>query len=99
MGHPEFKCSEGWLSRFKGRKAIVFRVIRGEAKAVNPEMVDAWQSTLLPQLLEEFSPEDIYNTDETGLFYQMQPDKSLTHKDEDGRGGKCSKVMCMMYCS
>ena len=28
---------------------------------------------------------------ETGLFYKLQPNKSLFFKDKDGRGGKCSK--------
>ena len=92
LNHPEFKCSTGWLNRFKVRKGIGFRNIRGEAKSVSSEAVDAWKTTLLPQLLAEFSPEDIYNTDETGLFYKLQPDKSLAYKDEDGRGGKRSKA-------
>ena len=92
FGHPEFQCSNGWLSRFKARKGIGFRAIKGEAKSVKPEAVDAWKKTLLPKLLEEFAPEDIYNADETGLFYQLQPDKSLVYKDEDGRGGKRSKL-------
>ena len=48
MGYPDFKCSTGWLSRFKTRKQIVFRVIKGEAKAVKPEQCDAWKTTLLP---------------------------------------------------
>ena len=25
LGHPEFKCSNGWLSRFKTRKGFNFR--------------------------------------------------------------------------
>ena len=41
LGHPEFKCSNGWLSRFKTRKGIDFRTINGEAKAVKPEAMDA----------------------------------------------------------
>ena len=34
LGHPDFKCSNGWLSRFKTRKGIGFHNIKGEAKAV-----------------------------------------------------------------
>ncbi len=48
-------------------------------------------STLLPQLLEEYAPHNIYNADETGLFYKLQPNKSIVFQDEDGRGGKLSK--------
>ena len=91
LGHPGFKCSNGWLSRFKTRKGIGFRNIKGEAKAVKPEAIDAWKNTLLPKLLKEYSPDDIYNADKTGLFYKLQPSKSLVFKDEYGRGSKSSK--------
>ena len=36
LGYPDFKCSNGWLTRFKARKGIGFRAIRGEAKSVKP---------------------------------------------------------------
>ena len=41
LGHPDFKCSNGWLCRFKTRKGIVFRNIKGETNAVKPEAMDA----------------------------------------------------------
>ena len=71
LGHPDFKCSNWWLSWFKTRKGIGFRNIKGEDKAVNPEAMDAWKNTLQSELLEEYSPGDIYNTDKTGLFYKL----------------------------
>ena len=91
LGYPDFKCSNGWVSRFNTSKGIGFRNIKGEAKAVNPEAMNAWKNTLLPKLLEQYAPDDIYNADYTGLFYKLQPSKSIVFKDEDGRGGKCSK--------
>ena len=53
--------------------------------------MDAFKNTLMPKLLEEYSPDDIYNADETGLFYKLQPNYSQVFKDEDVRGDKCSK--------
>ncbi len=91
MGHHEFKASNGWLDQMKVRKDLKFRAIKGEAKSVPTDAVDAWRNTLLPQLLQEYSPDNIYNADETGLFYKLMPNKSLVYKDEDGRGGKLSK--------
>ena len=41
-------------------------------------------------LLHEFPPVDIFNADETGLFWKLLPDHTLTFK-EDARGGKKSK--------
>lgn len=37
MGVLDFHCSEGWLSRFKLRHDISFRIISGEAAAVTNE--------------------------------------------------------------
>ena len=78
-------------SRFKTRKGIGFCNIKGEAKAVKPEAIDASKNTLLPKFLEEYSINDIYSADKNGLFYKLQPSKCLVLKDEDGSGGKCSK--------
>ena len=88
---PDFKGSRGWLDGFKSRKGLSVRRIQGEAKSVNPSTVDAWKTTLLAKLLEEYSADCIYNADETGLFWKKQPNTSLVYKGEDGRGGKRSK--------
>ena len=53
--------------------------------------MDAWKNNLLPKFVEEYYPDDINNSDWTGLFNKLQPNKSLFFKDEDGRDGKCSK--------
>jgi hypothetical protein len=41
--------------------------------------------------LSEYSPEDQFNADETGLFYRQMPRKSLIKKGEKCKGGKLSK--------
>ena len=41
--------------------------------------------------MERYSPEDIYNVDETGLFYKLLPDRTYTFKGENCHGGKRSK--------
>ena len=63
----------------------------GEAASVASEVVDEWVGTKIPMLLNEFSPSDIYNIDETGLYWKILPDKMVAFKDERVRGGKKSK--------
>ena len=41
LGHPDFKCSNAWLSQFKTRKGGGLCNIKGESKAVKPEATDA----------------------------------------------------------
>ena len=83
LGHTEFKCSDGWLSRFKTRHDYQFRAISGESHAAPQDAVHTWKSGVLQTLLSDYSPQDIFNCDETGLFFKMQPAKSYTFRGED----------------
>ena len=42
-------------------------------------------------MIEETPAKDIFNVDETGLFYKCTPDKTLTFKGDRCSGGKNSK--------
>lgn len=92
MGHDDFVASAGWLQRFKERHDIVGRAVCGEAMSVDREAALLWVETNVGQLLEKYSPKDLFNADETALFYQMLPQKTLALKGERCQGGKQSKV-------
>ncbi len=87
----EFKCSNGWLTRFKERHDIVFRSICGEEQAVQEGDMAPWLEQRLPEVMMDYAPADIYNADETGLFWRLLPDKTLAVKGERCSGGKKSK--------
>jgi len=76
----DFKASDGWLSSFKDRHGIVFKSVQGEAAAVNLERVEEWRHDVLRDLLIQYPPQDIFNVDETGLFWRLLPDKTMTFK-------------------
>ncbi|XP_015378224.1 PREDICTED: tigger transposable element-derived protein 4-like, partial [Diuraphis noxia] len=96
----DFGGSNGWLDRFRKRHGIVYRKICGEADAVDDNSIKSWKETILPNLLKDYSPEDIYNADEFGLFFKLMPDKSLEMKDETCHGGKLSKDrLTVLTCS
>lgn len=42
-------------------------------------------------MIEGYQPEDVYNADETGLFYQLLSNKTLSDKGDDCAGSKQSK--------
>ncbi|XP_064488392.1 tigger transposable element-derived protein 4-like [Ornithodoros turicata] len=88
----EFSCSDGWMDRFRKRHGLVFRSVVGEAAAVDETVCQDWRSSRLRQLLEEYDPADVYNADETALYYQLLPDKTLTFVGDTCTGGKHSKV-------
>ncbi|XP_053381938.1 tigger transposable element-derived protein 6-like [Mercenaria mercenaria] len=89
VSQSDFDCSAGWLERFKVRHGIVFKRTCGESNSVNhsTEAMTDWNSRL-STILKDYNPNDIFNADETGLFYRLQPDKTLEFKPKDCHGGK-----------
>uniref|UniRef100_H3AAG5 HTH CENPB-type domain-containing protein n=1 Tax=Latimeria chalumnae TaxID=7897 RepID=H3AAG5_LATCH len=86
LGHTDFKCSNGWLDRFKERHSITFHAICGEANSVK----QVWRGTTLLRVLQQYSPENVYNADESSLFYRLLPHVTCL-KGETCNGGKRSK--------
>jgi len=86
LGIPEgtLQFSSGWLHKFKNRNGIHQEKLHGEAdSADNAAIIEA-----LPLLREKcatYPLERIYNMDETGLFYRLEPDRTLATKRLSGR--------------
>ena len=100
LGHCEFHCSSGWLECFKARNNIAFRRMCGESFSETPEMTSDWLSQTLPSLLAEYKPNNIFNADETGLFWKYLPDKTMSFKGDTCSGGKRSKErITVMVCA
>ena len=90
LGRINFKASNGFIERFKERRGIMYKNVCGESNAVDCEIVQSWKEKL-PSLIEQYEPRNIFNADETGLFYKLQPDKFLHFKGESCSGRKKSK--------
>jgi hypothetical protein len=45
-------------------------------------------------ILKDYSPDQIYNADETGLFFRLLPDKTFEFKDVKCHGGKQRQINC-----
>ncbi|UYV75246.1 hypothetical protein LAZ67_12003090 [Cordylochernes scorpioides] len=97
-----FAYSSGWLHRFKGRFHILQRRLCGEGASISPAIIDEHLTNLNSILANSgYDPANIYNADETGLFFQLIPDRTLAHKDENCRDkqrlliiGKSAKPRC-----
>ncbi len=70
-GHEPFEFSSGSLEAFKSRHGIRSYRCFSESGYVN---MDVLANTLpaIRDVLDQYAWKDIYNMDETGLFYQMQ---------------------------
>ena len=74
----DFKASDGWLAKFKKRHNIKLQRPHGESGAADIEGIDVAR-TIVPKIITElnFSLEDVYNMDETDLYYRAKPSKTL----------------------
>ena len=53
----------------------------------------------LPAIIQGYELSDVFNCDETGLFFRVLPDKTLAVKESDCKGGKLSKErLTVMFC-
>ena len=59
----------------------------GESGDVCGDTVDSWKERL-PELVQGYSKENIWNMDETGCFFKALPDKGLRMKGRQCKGGK-----------
>lgn len=75
------------LKRYREYGLKEFAAGSGESADVSQEKVDDW-SKQLPGLTKDYEPKDIFNFDETGLFYECMPDKTFEFKSEKCFGGK-----------
>ena len=94
----EFKISSGWLDRFKIRHNISFNEMSGESAKVSNESIVEWNKKLEVYVVG-YKPEDIYNVDETGLFYKIKPNKTMQIKrDKCFNGEKSKDGLTLMFC-
>ena len=80
LGNYDFKGSNGFIDKWLNRYNIALKVIDGEAKTYNEAYLEEWKATILPTLLSEYSLNDIYNADETALFYKQLPNKTYEQR-------------------
>ncbi|XP_063870983.1 tigger transposable element-derived protein 6-like [Scylla paramamosain] len=92
--------SDGWLHRFKVRHGIRKLDISGESKSANLPSAEEFVNRFV-KIVEEHNlmSEQIYNADETGLFYRCLPRTTLASESEgDGKGFKQSKDRLTVLC-
>eukprot|EP00172_Hildenbrandia_rubra_P002184 Plantae.Rhodophyta-Hildenbrandia_rubra.ctg28771.p1 GENE.Plantae.Rhodophyta-Hildenbrandia_rubra.ctg28771~~Plantae.Rhodophyta-Hildenbrandia_rubra.ctg28771.p1 ORF type:complete len:550 (+),score=102.22 Plantae.Rhodophyta-Hildenbrandia_rubra.ctg28771:784-2433(+) len=93
----DFKFSSGWLEKFKKRVGIKSYQMHGERGSVDEgALKEARQH--IRSLLAEYELKDIYNMDETGLYYRMSPSKTLATQQRRGLN-KSKERVTLALCS
>ncbi|KAK3104668.1 hypothetical protein FSP39_007460 [Pinctada imbricata] len=90
LGISSFKGSNGWLESFLKRNGISFGTQSGERGDVDIDTVADWKLKL-STIIQDYDLENVFNMDETGLFFKDTTRKTFYFKGEDCAGGKKSK--------
>lgn len=92
--YGDFKASNGFIRCFKSRYNIKFKDLHGEGGSVDLVTTNDWFKKL-KNILTDYAEDEIYNLDETGLFFRAQKGRTyVTGKegnDKNLRGMKKSK--------
>lgn len=100
LGIMDFKASNGFIDRFKKRNGIVFKTVQGEAASADNEAASRWKVEILPHFLNRYAARDVYNADESALFFDCLPNKTLAFRGNRCEGGKKSKLrVTLLFCT
>ena len=93
----EFSYSRGWLARFKKRHGVSQREKHGESASADADAA-AEGRVKLNQILKDYSLRDIFSFEETGLFYRLEPNKTLASGPVKGTK-KCKDRISLGLCA
>jgi len=97
-----FKASSGWLYRFCIRHGMRQLTVQGEKLSADSSALDPFKRTLEDFIESKgLTLDQIYNCDETGLYFRLLPKKTLASESEKSAPGmKSSKDrVTVMACS
>ncbi|OAC98487.1 hypothetical protein MUCCIDRAFT_121797, partial [Mucor lusitanicus CBS 277.49] len=79
------KFSDGWVTDMLRRIGFKSRKLHGESSSVDLTSANIiGELRKIEKLLEPYDPEDILNFDETGLYYEQQPTRTISSKPMGG---------------
>ncbi|XP_045132195.1 tigger transposable element-derived protein 1-like [Portunus trituberculatus] len=89
----EFVASRGWFMRFKARANYHNLKVQGEAASGDEKAASEFPKVLAEMIKEgDYSAHQVFNVDETGLFWKHMPDRTyITKEEKSAPGHKASK--------
>ncbi|XP_053145978.1 tigger transposable element-derived protein 1-like isoform X2 [Hemicordylus capensis] len=102
-GDPEkFQASKGWFENFKKRFSLHNVKLSGEIASADQQAAATFPAEL-KRLIQErgYVPDQVFNADETTLFWKRMPDRTFIAKEERRAPGfKAAKDrLTLLFCS
>lgn len=87
-----FKASRNWCGSFVKRNGMRSIRLHGEAGSVDPVAIEARMAELRTEL-RPYRPANIFNCDETGLFFKLLPKRTYLERGESKKLTRGTKDM------
>ena len=71
-----FKASNGWFDRLKRKYCINRVTVSGESASADKKAAKKFVDNI-QDLIQGYSDDEIFNLDETGLYWKAMPNKTL----------------------
>ena len=101
LGYKDFKASPGWLFRFRTRHCISNRRVVGESASADLSNIGPFRQKLLSIINDSnLLLSQVYNADETGLYWRAPPTNTQAVRSEGSTPGckiakdRISALMC-----
>ncbi|XP_014774435.1 jerky protein homolog [Octopus bimaculoides] len=96
----DYECdySEGWLQRFKRRQGISLQKLSTDKRFAKEGTVEYIQEFSKFITREYLTPEQVYNADETVLYWRCIPKGVLTREDKEGFE-RSREIITILGCS
>ena len=100
MNVPDFNASDGWLYRFRRRHGMFQKRKHGESGSANVDDVDPFRTELNRLIKDEgLIQSQVYNFDETGLFWRALPEcTQVMSQAKQAKGRKLDKTRFSVLC-
>ncbi len=86
-----FNITSYFIRKFIERHNLKFRNLHGESQATTTDNYESFFYEY-EEICKNYFPQDIYNIDETGIFYKEQGRRSYTKSNKDSKGYKLQKT-------
>jgi len=95
FGYANDTISIGWIDRWKIRHDVSSKKMCGESANVSDSSLSEWKRNRLPEILRQFQQNDVFNADETVIFWKVLPERTLAFKGESVKGRLTTVIFFM----
>lgn len=80
-----------------GMATIVYKILHNEKQVTDHIAAEDWSRSIWPTFLQNYFPKNIYNADETWLYYSVILNRAMVFKNNKSGGGKSWKAGWQFY--